>query len=273
MKEIRLLHRNIFEIAKFFDKFCQEQNLKYWLLGGTALGAMRHEGFIPWDDDFDVCMLIEDYQELLKLKNSLFSYGYHLQAEDSTEWLLFFSKIRLDNSLYIEAEDEDRVMHNGIYIDVMCLSPGYNNVLLRYSQYLTAKLLSASALGSRGYRPKSFLRKVTMVLARIICTDWIKVRLLNYVRFCSPLFASGKFYNHFFGRAPFRKACIAREHFSEIKRAKFETYTFPVMTDLEKYLDTRFGKNWREMPSDSVRDSFPPHCIRFEPHPDFLEPL
>ncbi|MEX0596955.1 MAG: LicD family protein [Candidatus Paceibacterota bacterium] len=267
------MHRNILEVAKFFDRFCQDHDLQYFLLGGTALGALRHGGFIPWDDDFDICMLVEDYEKLLKLKDPLSEKGYHLQIENTTEWPLFFSKLRLNNSLYLEREDSGRTMHNGIYIDIMCISPGYDNLILRYSQYLAAKILSASALADRGYRPSTFTKKAAMFFATNLCNSWVRSKLLRFIRCCSPIARSGRFYNHFFGRAPFRHACIHNKHFVRPIKVQFENHSFQAMTAVEDYLDTRFGAGWRELPNKAVRDSFPAHCMRFEAHPDFIDPL
>ena len=65
------------EILLFFDKLCKQHNLKYYLTGGTLLGAIRHKGFIPWDDDIDVCMPREEYEKLLNI--DLNSTRYVLQ--------------------------------------------------------------------------------------------------------------------------------------------------------------------------------------------------
>lgn len=64
--EIRIVQLQVFEIFKAFDAYCKEHNLRYYMLGGSMLGAVRHKGFIPWDDDMDVGMPREDYEMLLK---------------------------------------------------------------------------------------------------------------------------------------------------------------------------------------------------------------
>ncbi|EYE54801.1 LicD family protein, partial [Bacteroides fragilis] len=65
--DLRKLQYRMLELLEVLDKICKKHNLPYWLEGGTLLGAVRHGGFIPWDDDLDVQMLRSDYKKLLKI--------------------------------------------------------------------------------------------------------------------------------------------------------------------------------------------------------------
>ena len=214
-----------------------------------------------------------DYEKLLSFKDYFLGTDLYLQLENTKEWPLFFSKLRLNNSTYVEAEDAGRVMHNGIYIDIMCLSVGYDNRLLRYTQYLSAKVLSAAALTSRDYRTNSLLKKFFLFFSSLVCRTALKQLLLHHVRCCSSLFSSGKYLTHFFGRAPFAKACIPSYILSQSSNIDFEGYSFPCALYLSDYLSLRFGPQWHMLPSDDVINSFPSHCMRFIPHPNILEPL
>ena len=78
------------------DEVCTRNNLRYFILGGTLLGAVRHKGFIPWDDDIDVCMPREEYEKLLKLQNE-FKHPYFLQTP-YTDPNFFWSSTKLRNS-------------------------------------------------------------------------------------------------------------------------------------------------------------------------------
>ena len=65
--DIKEIQKMQLDILVEFDKFCRDHNLKYFLAYGTLLGAVRHKGFIPWDNDVDVCMLRDEYEKLIKL--------------------------------------------------------------------------------------------------------------------------------------------------------------------------------------------------------------
>ena len=111
------------EILKEVHKICEKHNIKYFLDAGTLIGAVRHKGFIPWDDDLDIGMLREDYRKFLEIAKKELPDNLFLQTFDSDENYDIYQvpcKIRYNNTLFIQkviAENPD--MHNGIYIDVL----------------------------------------------------------------------------------------------------------------------------------------------------------
>lgn len=101
--DIKDFQYKILEIAFYFDEFCKKYDIEYYLMGGSALGAVRHHGFIPWDDDFDVFMTFNNYHKFLHYASiHLDTEKFHLQRENSTEWPLFFSKLRMNGTTCIE---------------------------------------------------------------------------------------------------------------------------------------------------------------------------
>ena len=117
------LHATQVEMLEVVDKFCKKHGLKYYLIAGTLLGAVRHHGFIPWDDDIDIGMPRKDYEFLEK----------HIQEELGDEYFFQtcitdkaygrnFAKIRKNNTIFLEKNDanvENR--HHGIFLDIFIL--------------------------------------------------------------------------------------------------------------------------------------------------------
>lgn len=116
----RNLQLKILEIVKYFDSFCKENNIEYYLVYGSCLGAIRHKGFIPWDDDFDVGMTLENYNKFIDLcKTKLDKSKYFLQTLDTEEnYYLSFAKLRDINTTLIEEGNKNIPITYGVYIDI-----------------------------------------------------------------------------------------------------------------------------------------------------------
>lgn len=109
------IHEGLLDLLKFFDQFCQNHGLTYFLAGGTLLGAIRHEGFIPWDDDADIIMPRKDYQKLLKLGNELPEHFELKSLENDPNWEYAFAKVN-DTRTYID--DDYRIAQHGLFLDI-----------------------------------------------------------------------------------------------------------------------------------------------------------
>ena len=106
-------------ILNVIDQVCKENDLHYSLYAGTLLGAVRHQGFIPWDDDLDVCMPRNDYEKFLMLWKDEDHPGYILQNKRNTpSFTQSFSKIRKDNTTFLQYEWEKGRYHTGIFVDI-----------------------------------------------------------------------------------------------------------------------------------------------------------
>jgi lipopolysaccharide cholinephosphotransferase len=103
-------------------RVCDTYHLKCWMDGGTLLGAVRHKGFIPWDDDIDMIMFREDYDTLVNLAAKEFKSPYFLQTVYSDKsYTRTFARLRNINTAAIQVYGMDRTFNHGIFIDIFVL--------------------------------------------------------------------------------------------------------------------------------------------------------
>ena len=117
--EIREVQMVELDILNKFADICEANGLRYFLDSGTLLGAVRHKGFIPWDDDIDVGMPREDYDKFLEIAEGLLGDQYFVQTRETDKNAPFsFGKVRKTDTLFVEWNKRNIDMHHGIYIDI-----------------------------------------------------------------------------------------------------------------------------------------------------------
>lgn len=115
---LKKVHHVMLEILREVRRVCEENQIRYFLCCGTFLGAVRHEGFIPWDDDLDIGMLREDYEKFCRIAPEALNENFCLQSWYTEEnYALPFAKVRMKNTLYQEAKGS-KLREQGFYIDV-----------------------------------------------------------------------------------------------------------------------------------------------------------
>ena len=118
-EELRDVQLVELEILIKFAEICEKNNLRYFLDGGTLLGAIRHKGFIPWDDDIDLGMPREDYEKFMEVGQRELGNDYFVQHRATDRNCPFdFMKIRKQNTVFLEWNKRNIEMHHGIFIDV-----------------------------------------------------------------------------------------------------------------------------------------------------------
>lgn len=117
---LRRQQMRMLEILLEVDRICKQHDIPYWLSSGTLIGAMRHDGFIPWDDDLDIEMLRSDYLRLMKVLPSELPAWLALQNDETDpNYFYFYAKIRDRRSRMLEQNGYDRLWkEQGIYIDI-----------------------------------------------------------------------------------------------------------------------------------------------------------
>lgn len=236
--EINELQKIQLSMLKDFDAVCQKHRISYQLFSGTALGAVRHKGFIPWDDDIDVVMLREDYERFFdSASKELDSNKYYVQREFSEHWPMFFSKLRLNGTTYIEKyHSHDARIHQGIYIDIFPCDNLSDSRLMQKLQYIASKIVIAKSLYARGYETNSTVKKCFMQFCRILPTEPFK-RLCIRRNDSSSL----KVHTFFGGGKKFERSIYLREWFEQSVKMRFEDSEFPVSAHYDEMLRVMYG--------------------------------
>lgn len=117
--DLRRLQLTQLETLLVIDGICKQHGIAYSLYAGSLLGAVRHQAFIPWDDDLDICMNRSDYDRFLKIWEASPPEGYILQnKENSPLFTQSFTKIRKDHTTFLQSEEEAGRYHTGIFVDI-----------------------------------------------------------------------------------------------------------------------------------------------------------
>lgn len=245
------------EILVEFDRICKKNNLKYQLFAGTLLGSIRHKGFIPWDDDIDVCMLREDYDKFLKVcNNDLKSSKYFLQTYNTDKnYNRQFAKIRKNNTLFIEKSFIDSKIHQGFYIDIFALDSVSPNTLMgklhRYALYILSRihLLRVKRFCLELKNPiKRFYALSLHYILKAIPKIWTD-RLTTNI---STVFnnSNKKYVSHLQNgvtKTRYLKYMMEKEKFYETIDGEFEGLKFPIPKNYDSILSKLFGK-YQELP-------------------------
>ena len=225
----------------FFADICKEHNIKWWLGSGTLLGAARHGGFIPWDDDLDIEILKSDYK---RLKNILLNlnheeYVFHCMESD-VEYVNVFGKLRKrDGRIGAASRRYNYYKWCGIGLDIFVVERS-NFFAARASSVIYNNLQHLTS-----YIRCSWLRRPLIRLIEVLCLGIINTLL----RLIGLINSKGEY--HFMLGSGWAEATIMIDDTLPLTTMLFEGYEFPVPKNVEAYLTRSYG-NWRELPSDDM---------------------
>lgn len=248
MSNIKEHQTVLFELLLEFDRVCKKHDIPYMLFAGSALGAVRHKGFIPWDDDLDIALLRADYEKLMSVSDAEWGTDYYLQKEFSEHWPLYFSKLRKNNTTCLEKyHPKDKLIHQGIYIDVFPIDNASDNFILRGIQFLASKVVLAKAFYIRGYETNSTLKKAFMTVCRILpMKPFWKLTVLRSAK------NSTSVHSFFGGTSSYKKGLYQRKWFKNRVECEFECEHFPISEHYDEMLKAMYGE-YMVLPSEEER--------------------
>ncbi len=239
--DIKKVQSKILEIIKFVDEICRKNDIVYYIMGGTALGAVRHKGFIPWDDDLDIFMTPSHYE---KFRNVLYKERqekFYLQEWRIVEDYLEYAKLRMNGTTLIEPQfRNNKEIHQGIYVDIFILHKCPTNRWKQKKLFLGSKFVTAVALSQRNWKPKNRKQKIIFALLKKLPTKKIAHFIYQKIYQYDALSEDYQ-YCFFIDKAKFEAAVFERAWYDEYREYQFEdTYLFGP-TEIEKYLERIYG--------------------------------
>lgn len=236
-------------MLKDFDEVCRKHNIEYQLFAGTALGAARHHGFIPWDDDVDVILMRDEYERFFKEASGDFNPEiYYVQQEHGAHWPMPFSKLRRNNTTCIEKyHPRDSRMHQGVYIDIFPCDILSDRQIMRKLQFAASKVVLAKALYARGYETDSVAKKVFMQISRLFPD-----RPLESICMCKGSTGSEMVQTFLAGGRKFEKNMLPKAWMEDTEKIMFEDAMFPISAHYDALLTQLYG-DWHTLPKPEER--------------------
>ena len=232
------------DILLTVDKFCNEHNIKYSLACGTLLGAIRHKGFIPWDDDIDIYLLREDYNKLITAFPSLLGGKYSLNSlERNPLWNRPYAKAFDTRTIEVEAV-KSNIPNMGVGIDVFPIDEVPDNET-EWKHYEKRRLflLNCYTLKTLTWRKgRSLAKNIFALCSSVLLFPWSFRKLAEIIDIYCQIH-NNKGYHHLAenclgwpGQHSFKK-----QDMEQVVDIPFEQYTFKAMTGYDDYLTSTYG--------------------------------
>lgn len=256
--QLEKIHQLELKIAIEVKRICEKYDIKYFLIGGTLLGAVRHGGFIPWDDDMDIGMKREEYNRFVKVCNRELGDAFYLQTWDTDmQYPFSFAKVRLKGTRVVEEFSEVGGMENGIFIDIFPFDAVPDNEKERKKQgkkYFICKRLLWIKKGM-GTNMKTSAKSAVKYYAFLLFSKLFPYEAVkNYFR------KTQQKYNHLHtrkvvadGAYTYERESIERKWVEKLEPVKFETEYFPAFQEKKSYLEHLYGDYMQLPPVEERR--------------------
>ncbi len=268
MKKVWAIEMDLFRAV---SEVCEKHHLRYWITYGTLLGAVRHKGYIPWDDDFDIMMPRADYQKLIRLQKE-FKAPYFLQTTQNDEdYYSSFARLRNSNTTGILVSPRN-TCNNGIYIDIYPLDgapkPGFKRKALLFTNQTRNVLAHAYVFN---VNPS----KLTRTAHKILHLPFVPYDPVKTYKRVNGLAASYRWEDcDYVGLTcfPFKygmEYISDKSLFDETVWLDYEFMKMPAPAGYDQFLKDSYGEDYMEFPPLEDRGAW--HDFTFEPDIPYAE--
>ncbi|MDH5518293.1 MAG: LicD family protein [Gammaproteobacteria bacterium] len=227
-----------------FDALCKKHRLQYWLDSGTLLGAVRHQGFIPWDDDIDLSMPLEDYHQFLQIAQDELPDSIFLQTSETDPYFKFdYIKLRSNKARIVELHEKDQLVnyHQGVFVDIfpmLTIENTAENKQYYENTFKAIRELSPVSLHTPDGKDEPLKR------AELVAS--LKQKHLGWSVKASKVIYSGEM--------PDVAAWFDSEAIFPLTTMAFEGFSFPVPNNPAHYLSAIYSFDYKQLPPKDKRE-------------------
>lgn len=258
------LHSSMLDIYKEISVICEKNNLTYFVVGGTLLGAVVHKNFIPWDDDLDIAMPRDDYDKFLEICKTQLNAKFYLHhtTTDENYWLSF-AKIRLNGTVFLEEKRKNVNAHSGIYVDIFPFdyAPNCNTLSHKIKWRLITYLNNYINVKVTGLNVSSSSQKLLNPIFN--CFSIKKLSLFRDRIMRSFDKSERKYYVDLAGGRRLDNSYFAIDDILPLQDLTFGETTVKSPTDPDKYLLQLYTERYKIIPPKEQQITHEPLLIRF----------
>lgn len=245
IKELQEVQLNIFKELK---RVCDKHHIRYYMACGTCLGAVRHKGFIPWDDDVDCFMYLDDIRRLMKYRDE-FQDGYFLQCKETDpefQWPIY--RLRDSRTTCIEKEEQPLDINHGFFVDIYPLYYYPDKMIVAHFYILLSFVYRILYMGREPYNHGEKVKNLSRVLLTMFQGSQ-RDKIIKNIEKKLCKYKNTEEILTYYGLDIFPTHAITYKTawFEKPSELKFEDDTFSAPTKPKKYLRRRYG-NFMKLP-------------------------
>lgn len=231
------------EILNEIERICKKNNINLFLIGGTLLGAVRHKGFIPWDDDLDIAMTRDDFEKFRTIIKEQLDEKYFFDYYDTDkDYYLPFAKVRKNNTTFDEEASQKLDNHKGIFVDIFVYDFVDDSIKRCFIKAAIIQILSDTVFYKKKLIKLNLCRHPIFVIA---FSAFNSKFILRFIDFISKKF-NGREKNKknvvcFNSLIDIKKDFFSVNDFFPLKKISFEENEYNGLNDNDKFLTIQYG--------------------------------
>ena len=269
-EELKKIQSLELDALKEIIRICNTCNIEYFLVDGAAIGAVRHHGFIPWDDDIDVGMTRDNYRKFLEAAPSLLSTQYFLQTPyDNKKSPYFYTKLRINGTQFVEYSNRKLDINHGVYVDICPYDEVPDDERLNEQQYRKCQaLIHLFVWRQSPSMSKPPENKIQEIKALFRILGHYALKIIPYRCIANAIEQETTKYDET-GQSALSFLHYPKRNIDYIKKSElyplrtcdFEGIKVKIPNDFDAYL-TRHDGNYLKLPPENGRYGHKPYYIR-----------